>query len=240
MQARVEAVRKFREASTALPTQRAAERPAQFFYDGQPPAEYIFVPEVSSERRRYVPIGLLGPDIIASNKGYLVPTNDLFLFGLLSSMMHMAWLKTVGGRLESRFQYSATIVYNTFPWPRLTVPQRSAIELAAKALLSARAAHPDATLADLYDPLSMPPNLVAAHRKLDQAVDAAYGAPRGGWGTEAQRLAFLFTLYEAQAVDAQRTFVLPRGKAKPKRLQRKAQTKLIPPKRGPGDKSPGG
>ncbi len=199
--ARVEAVRAFRAASTAEPTRRAADTPTRFFYVSQPATEYILIPEVSSERRRYVPIGFMPPDVISSNKNYLIAEPSLFLFGLLQSAMHIAWLGAVGGRLESRFQYSGTMVYNTFPWPTPTDKQRAAIEAAAQGILDARAAHPGACLADLYDPLTMPLDLVKAHQKLDAAVDAAYGYK--GAATDAARVAFLFGLYQ------QRTSLLP-------------------------------
>jgi hypothetical protein len=116
-------------------------------------------------------------------------------FGILTSTMHMAWMRAVCGRLKSDYQYSAGIVYNNFPWPSPTATQRTAIEQAAQGVLDARAKYPNSTLADLYDPLTMPPELTAAHRKLDRAVDAAYG--KTTFPTEAERVAYLFKLYEA-------------------------------------------
>jgi hypothetical protein len=192
---RVEAVRDFRLASSAAPTRTAATTPTRFFFDGQPAARYIAVPEVSSERRHYVPIGLLPASTIASNKLYLVPQDDLFVLGVLQSAMHMAWTRTVAGRLESRIQYSASMVYNTFPWPdSSTSKHHEAIESAAQAVLDTRAEFPTSTLADLYDPLTMPPALLKAHHKLDAAVEAAYG--RKSFKSDAERVAFLFELYE--------------------------------------------
>jgi hypothetical protein len=214
--ARVEAVRAFRTASSAEPTRRAADTPMRFFYVSQPATEYILIPEVSSERRRYVPIGFMSPDVISSNKNYLIADPSLFLFGVLQSAMHIAWLGAVGGRLESRFQYSGTMVYNTFPWPTPTDKQRTAIEAAAQGVLDARAAHPGASLADLYDPLTMPPDLVKAHQKLDVAVDAAYGYKAAA--TDAARVAFLFGLYQ------QLTSLLPKEKA-PSRQRRLSKEK---------------
>lgn len=219
---RVEAVRRFREASTAAPTRAAASTPGQFFFVSQPASDYILVPEVSSERRRYVPVGWLSPNIISSNKNYLVGEPSLWIFGMLQSAMHMAWLATVGGRLESRFQYSASMVYNNFPWPDVADDKlRATIETAAQAVLDARAAFPDSTLADLYDPLSMPPALVKAHQHLDRAVDAAYVAAERAAGrkapkltTDAERVAFLFERYQ------QLTSLLPA--AKPKRAARRS------------------
>jgi hypothetical protein len=191
---RVEAVRRFRSLSSAEPTRRMAEAPTRFFFQSQPTSSYILMPEVSSERRRYVPVGVMSPEVISSNKNYLVAEPSLYLFGLLQSAMHMAWLGAVGGRLESRFQYSATLVYNTFPWPTPTPSQKKSIEAAAQGILSARARFPASTLADLYDPLVMPAELLKAHRALDKAVDVAYG--KATFATEAERVAFLFRLYE--------------------------------------------
>ena len=191
--ARVEAVRDFRLHSSAEPTRRMAESPTRFFFISQPTEDYIVIPEVSSERRRYVPVGLMPAAVISSNKIYLIADANLYLFGVLQSLMHVAWLATVGGRLESRFQYSASLVYNTFPWPEPSDKQRTAIEAAAQAVLDARAKFPTATLADLYDPLTMPPELLKAHQKLDAAVDAAYG--KKGFKSEAERVAFLFERY---------------------------------------------
>ncbi|BCB26248.1 methylase [Sulfurimicrobium lacus] len=215
--ARVEAVRAFRSASSAEPTRRAAEMPTRFFYVSQPDKPYILIPEVSSERRRYVPIGFMTPDVISSNTNYLIAEPSLYLFGVLQSAMHMAWLGTVGGHLKSDFRYSGSMVYNTFPWPDLPSPpaplppagegskspspvggggvgERGRIETAAQAVLDARAQFPDASLADLYDPLTMPPALLKAHQALDKAVDAAYG--KTGFKSEAERVAFLFERYQ--------------------------------------------
>src|SRR6185437_456325 len=202
---RIEAVRAFREASSAAPTRAAAQTPARFFFVSQPSTDYILVPEVSSERRRYVPIGWMTRDIVSSNKNYIVAEPSRCIFGLLQSAMHMAWMATVAGRLESRFQYSASMVYNNFPWPQpLEGKARIAIETAAQGVLDARAQFPDATLADLYDPLTMPPALVKAHQALDRAVDAAYAAAEKAEGrkppkltSDAERVAFLFERYQA-------------------------------------------
>jgi hypothetical protein len=197
---RVDAVREFRSASTAAPTRKSALTPTRFFFVSQPETTYILIPEVSSERRLYVPIGLMPPDVITSNKNYVIPLDDKSIFGVLQSAMHMAWMRTVAGRLKSDYQYSGTMVYNNFPWPLdATEAHRDAIAKAAQGVLDARAAFPDATLADLYDSLSMPPALVKAHQALDRAVDAAY-VPSGGkkkkWDSDAQRVAFLFELYQ--------------------------------------------
>jgi hypothetical protein len=191
---RVKEVQKFREASTAEPTRRAASRPTAFFFISQPTTRYILIPEVSSEKRKYVPVGFMDPDVIASNKVYVVSEPSLYIFGVLQSIMHMAWLRTVGGRLESRYQYSATMVYNTFPCPKATRGYMDAISAAANDVLRARAAFPGASLADLYDPLSMPAELLKAHKALDKQVDTAYGVK--SFPSEADRVAFLFKRYK--------------------------------------------
>jgi hypothetical protein len=152
-------------------------------------------------------------EVVASNLCLIVANANLFHFGILTSTMHNAWVRSVCGRLESRYRYSASIVYNNFPWPEPTDKQRSAIETAAQGVLDARAAYMEkpagASLADLYDPLSMPPDLVKAHQKLDTAVDAAYGYK--GATTDAARVAFLFARYQTL------TSLLPAHAAKVRR-----------------------
>jgi hypothetical protein len=195
---RVEAVRKFRLASKSAPTRKIAATPTRFHVEKLPMENYLLIPKVSSERRPFIPIGFESPTTLASDLVFVVPEATLHHFGVLTSTMHMAWVRAVCGRLESRYRYSAQVVYNNFPWPQqLTDAQRSAIESCAQGVLDARAAHPGATLADLYDPDTMPPNLVVAHRELDRAVDAAYradGGPRSYAG-DAERVAFLFRRY---------------------------------------------
>lgn len=197
--ARVEETRKFRLASKAAATRKFASTPATFCQIAQPDTTYLLVPSVSSERRAVVPIGFMSPEVVASNLVFVVPDASPFHVGVLSSAMHMAWMKAVCGRLESRYRYSKDIVYNNFPWPiDANEKQQEAISVAAQGVLDARAQFPDATLADLYDPLSMPPALVKAHQALDKAVDAAY-VPSGGkrsWATEAERVAFIFEQYQ--------------------------------------------
>ena len=146
-------------------------------------------------RDRFIPIGFLGPETIASTELFTIEGGGLFHFGILQSTMHMAWVRAVCGRLESRYRYSAGIVYNNFPWPTPGEAQRGKIEAAAQAVLAARALYPSSTLADLYDPLTMPPELSRAHKALDRAVDSAYG--KTSFATEAERVAFLFKRYEA-------------------------------------------
>lgn len=192
---RVQAVKALRLASKSAPTQKLAEMPTRFHVENIPSVPYLILPEVSSERRNFIPLGYEQPETLASSLVKIAVGATPFHFGILTSTMHNAWVRAVCGRLESRYRYSASIVYNNFPWPEPTDKQRAAIEPAAQAVLDARAAHPGATLADLYDPLAMPPDLLRAHQTLDRAVDAAYAfnaAP-----TDAARVAFLFARYQA-------------------------------------------
>ena len=192
---RVEAVRRYRLASKSAPTRALANTPTRFHVEFMPTRRYMVIPEVSSERRTYIPLGYLDATTLASNKLRLLPDATLFEFGVLSSMMHMAWTRYTTGRLKSDIQYSINIVYNNFSWPQNpTAAQKRKIEQAAQTVLDARAMHPGASLADLYDPLTMPPNLVKAHQALDAAVDAAYG--KRGFRNDAERVAFLFELYQ--------------------------------------------
>ena len=149
-----------------------------------------------------IPVGILPAEVISTNLNLIIPHATLYHFGVLSSTLHMAWVRAVCGRLKSDYRYSAGIVYNNFPWPEQPSPQplshregglMAAIETAAQAVLDARARFPSATLADLYDPLAMPPELLQAHRRLDRAVDAAYG--KTAFASEAERVAFLFERY---------------------------------------------
>ena len=192
---RVKSVRDFRLASDRKATRELADCPTQFAFVSHEEATFLIVPSVSSERRQFIPIGLMSPAVIASNLCLIVPHAQLYDFGMLSSTMHNAWMRTVAGRLKSDYRYSAGIVYNNYPWPEdPSDQQRQAIETAARAVLDARGQFPGATLADLYDPLTMPPVLLRAHQTLDRAVDAAYG--RRDFASEAERVAFLFDLYQ--------------------------------------------
>ena len=161
--------------SSAAPTRAKAETPHLFFFISQPNTNYLLVPSTSSQRRRYVPIGFLTPDIIASNSATIVPNASLYHFGIMISNVHMAWLRTVGGRLKSDYRYSNSVVYNTFPWPTPTEQQKGKIIQTAQEILDARALYPDSSLADLYDPLTMPIELRRAHTANDKSVMAAYG-----------------------------------------------------------------
>lgn len=191
---RVEAVREARLASKKQRTQEWAAKSALFSENRQPTTDYLAIPKVSSERRKFIPIGFLPASFIASGSLLVIPGADHYHFGVLSSTMHNAWMRAVCGRLESRYQYSAGIVYNNFPWPEPTEKQQAAIEAAAQKVLDVRTNYPSATLADLYDPLTMPPDLVKAHQTLDKSVDAAYG--KTSFKTEAERVAFLFERYQ--------------------------------------------
>lgn len=203
--ARVEAVRRARLESKSAPTRKLAETPTRFHVENMPTDPYMVIPEVSSERRKYIPFGFLKPDTFASNKLRLLPHATLYHFGMLSSEMHMAWTRYTTGRLKSDIQYSIHIVYNNFPWPEPSEAQREKTEAAAQAVLAARAQFPNASLADLYDPLSMPPVLMKAHQRLDAAVDAAYG--KKNFKNDAERVAFLFERYSQLAAP-----LLPAGK----------------------------
>jgi hypothetical protein len=192
---RVEAIREFRLKSTAAPTRKMAAMPTRFFFESQPATDYILIPEVSSERRNYIPIGFVSKNTISANTNFLIPSSDIFLFGVLTSAMHMVWARQIGGRLKSDYRYSGSLVYNTFPWPQApTSAQRSAVEKAALAVLDARAKFPGSTLADLYDPLAMPPALASAHAALDRAVDKCYRSDP--FPSDRARVEHLFALYE--------------------------------------------
>ncbi len=203
---RVEAVNRARLRSTRATTQALSNNPTLFGEIRQPLSDYLAVPEVSSVNRPFIPIGFLSSATIASNKLYTIAGAKAFHFGVLSSTMHMAWVRSVCGRLKSDYQYSAGIVYNNFPWPEVTDKQREAIEKAAQGVLDARLKFPDSTLADLYDPIAMPPELRKAHQALDREVDKAYG--KTSFASEAERVAFLFSLYQKL------TSLLPEDKPK--------------------------
>jgi hypothetical protein len=191
---RVEAVREFRLASKSVPTRKLAATPTRFHVEMLPSAGYLLVPRVSSENREYVPMGFVDPTTLTGDTCLVIPGTNAYHFGVLSSEMHMAWVRYIAGRLKSDFRYSSQIVYNNFPWPEAPAEKRrQAVEQAAQAVLNARAKFPDASLADLYDPVAMPPELRVAHTMLDRAVDAAYGKRR--FDSDAVRVAYLFDLY---------------------------------------------
>ena len=221
---RVQAVKTVRLASKSPPTQKLAATPTRFHVENMPGASYLVLPEVSSERRLFIPLGFEQPTTLCSNLVKIAPDATLFHFGILSSTMHNAWMRTTCGRLESRYRYSAAIVYNNFPWPDLPTDvepnqpltpadkAQAAIETAAQTVIDARAPFPGSSLADLYDPLTMPPLLLKAHQKLDAAVDKAYQLCGGkkSYTSDAERVAFLFERYQ------QLTSLLPAEKSKSK------------------------
>ena len=173
---KVEEVRVFRENSKAKTTNGYAKVPHLFAQITQPDnVDYLLIPRVSSERRRYVPIGFMTSNIISSDAVQIIPDATLFHFGVLTSNVHMAWMRTVAGRLESRYRYSKEIVYNTFPWCEPTPEQKTKIEQTAQSILDARGLYPSSSLADLYDPTTMPLELRKAHVENDKAVMKAYG-----------------------------------------------------------------
>ena len=205
---RIAAVRAYREASKSTPTRKLATTPTLYHVNVVPNAPFLVIPEVSSERREYAPIGWLEPPVIPSNKLRLLANATLNEFALLTSAMHMAWTRYIGGRLKSDYQYSVGINYNTFPLP----PQDSDLSKLAQAVLDARAAHRDATLANLYDPDLMPPNLRRAHQALDRAVDRLY--QRSGFSSDRERVEHLFRLYETMCAP------LATGKERPSKRRR--------------------
>jgi len=192
---RLKKVKEFRENSLQKQAKISASTPALFTSIRQPKSNYLLIPIVSSENRKYIPIGYLSPENIASNASFTLANATLYHFGILTSLMHMTWVKAICGRLESRLRYSNTIVYNNYPWAEnITEKQIKVIETAAQNVLDARLEFPTSSLADLYDPLTMPPVLVKAHNELDKAVDLAY-RPQA-FTSEANRMVFLFELYE--------------------------------------------
>jgi len=191
---RIKAVKEMRLASKKPATNKKAATPGLFDEIRQPNTDYILVPSVSSERRDYVPMGFMDKECICSNLALMIPNATLYHFGVLESRMHMAWMRAVCGRLKSDYRYSKDIVYNNFIWPEADDTQQAAVTAAAQAVLDARSKYPDSTLADLYDPLTMPPELSKAHSKLDALVDKLYGRT---FATDADRVAHLFALYAA-------------------------------------------
>jgi hypothetical protein len=197
---RIEKTKKFRMNSNRKATNKLADFPMLFGEIRQPKTNYIIIPKVSSENRKYIPLGILEPSIISNGSALIIPDANLFIFGVLTSIMHMSWMKSTCGRMKSDFQYSASIVYNNFPWPeKPTDKQIKAIEEKAQKVLDTRAEFPNNSLADLYDPSTMPPALIKAHNELDKAVDFAYRSQP--FTSEAKRMEFLFELYEKYTAD---------------------------------------
>lgn len=192
---RVEAVRQFRLSSSSEGTVKLAEKPTHFHVENMPQGYYVVVPEVSSEKRRYIPMGFMSPDNLCSNLVKIIPNASLYHFGILTSNVHMAWVRAVCGRLKSDYRYSKDVVYNNFPWPEPTEEQKAKIEQTAQAILDARALYPDCSLADLYDEVTMPPELRKAHQANDKAVMQAYGFDIKNT-TEASCVAELMKMYQ--------------------------------------------
>ena len=195
LQRRIEAVKELRLKSTRPSTNKLAAFPSLFGEIRQPDSQYILIPSTTSENRQYIPMGFFGKNDIANNSCHIIPNGTLYHFGVLMSQMHMAWVKYVCGRLKSDYRYSKDIVYNNYPWPEnSTDKQKKMVEDAAQVVLDARSLFPNSSLADLYDPHSMPPALAKAHQELDKAVDKCYRpAP---FESETKRIEYLFELYE--------------------------------------------
>lgn len=191
---RVEIVKAWRKNSGRKNTKELAKTPTIFAEIRQPNTNYLAIPTVCSEKRKYIPMMYLTPETIASNQLYIVSNATLYDFGILESIVHMAWMRVVAGRLKSDYRYSSKVVYNNFPWCSSTNIQKEKITKTAQGILNARAEYPDSSLADLYDPLTMPPELVKAHEVNDKAVLEAYGLPKTA--TEPEIVAHLFKMYE--------------------------------------------
>ncbi len=191
---RVNAVRNFRLVSKSAGTVKLAERPTRFHVENMPEGNYLLIPRVSSEKRAYIPIGFMNPDVLCSDSAHLIPDATLYHFGVLTSSVHNAWTRVVCGRLKSDYRYSKDIVYNNFPWPTVTPEQREKIERTAQAILDAREKYPDATLADMYGNMLLFPELLQAHRTNDATVIEAYGFDKKL--SESQIVTRLFQLYQ--------------------------------------------
>lgn len=198
---RVRAVREQRAKSSAAATRKTADTPTSFYFDSTTDQRFLVIPSVSSERRRYVPLAMCEPDVVATNLVSIVPGATLYHFGILTSQTHNAWMRMVAGRLKSDYRYAPKVVYNTFPWPDPADARRVEIERCAQAVLDARKLYEGSTLADMYDPDNdfLYPELMRAHRELDAAVEAAYGVDFGG--DEEGIVAHLFRLYADKVGD---------------------------------------
>ena len=192
---RVAAVRAFRKASKSAPTRKLAATPTRFHVENLPTSRYIVIPKVSSERRPYIPIGFEDPKTLISDLCFVNTEITQYHFGVLTSAMHMAWVRQVCGRMKSDYRYSSKLVYNNYPWPESpTDKQKTDVEVKAQAILDTRKLFPNSNLAQLYNPDSMPASLVKAHNQLDRAVDACYGKKK--FAGDRERVEYLFALYE--------------------------------------------
>ena len=200
IKSRVERIRTFRESSPKSATRKWAETPTLFMEDRQPKSDYLMIPVVSSELRKYIPIGFLTQEIIANYSSFILPNATIFEFGIISSLMHNIWIQNICGKLEGRIRYSNTLGYNNFPFPENpTEKQIKAIEEKAQTIINIRNEYNSNSLAELYDQSSMPPNLKKAHNELDKAVDLAYRSQP--YISEAKRMEYLFELYEKYTAD---------------------------------------
>ena len=195
---RIERVKSFRLNSKRAATRKKADMPMIFDEIKDCKTDYVAIPKVASERRRYIPMEYLPSSVIAGDKIFMMPNATLYHFGVLTSNVHMAWMRTVSGRLKSDYSYSNTIVYNNFPWCTPMDSQKAKVEETAQAILDARALYPDSSLADLYDELTMPPELRKAHQENDKAVMAAYGIKPTDdeYKSESACVAMLMRLYQ--------------------------------------------
>lgn len=199
----MKSVKEFRLKSKKIPTQKAAEIPHLFTEIRQPNTNYILIPSTSSELRKYIPMDFVSPEIISTNANLMIPDAEVWHFGILTSSVHMIWMKTVCGRLESRYRYSAKIVCNNFAWMNMEFKDYAELILAAEKILKARRNYPDASLADLYDEITMPKDLRAAHREVDKIVMRIYGYDES-WSEEEiandllERYKFLSAYVDAQ------------------------------------------
>ena len=204
---RVEAVREYRLNSPSPGTRKLAQTPTRFHVTNMPTGNYIVIPQVSSERRRYIPMGYMDDSVICSDKVRIMKNGELFHLGILESNVHMAWMRATSCRLKSDYSYTVNDVYNNFPWPDYNSNQKEIIEKTAQGILDARALYPDSSLADLYDPLTMPPELITAHQKNDMAVMRLYGFQKTDedgkkhWFTEEECVAALMKMYQQKVAE---------------------------------------
>ncbi len=206
-------IKEYRLKSDSAPTKKLAETPANFHFENIPDENYLVIPQTSSGRRKYVPIGFLTPNVLVNNKLQVMRDGGLYELGVLSSNVHNSWLRTIGGRFREDYTYSVSIVYNTFPWPNTNEIQKRKIEQTAKGILDARLLYPNASLADLYNPLIMPSELKKAHKANDEAVLEAYGLPKNS--SETEIVSHLMNLY----------LELTKDKVKPEKKTKKSREK---------------
>ena len=218
---RIQKTREYRAASNSPAAKKAAKTPSLFFQINQPESAYLLVPRVSSEKRDYIPLGFLPPETVAADSTLTIPNAELYHFGVLSSAIHMAWVRQVAGRLKSDTRYSAKLVYNNFPWPNPTETKKAEIEECAQAVMFARSQSRTSSLADLYDPNTMPPILLHAHRSLDRAVDRAYRTKK--FESDQERVSHLFALHRriTEPAIAAAQAKKPRATRKPRHARQK-------------------